>query len=316
MINRRIFFKHAGTFALGTILLPACTSPTDQSRNTADTTALPDAETATGKSISAIGLQLYSVKDVLEQDFRGTLQKLADMGYKEVESYPGSQGHYYGMEAKEFSTMLSDMGLNLVSSHVGSGARDNSADSWRKASLISQFEPLVEKAAETGQRYLTCSSLDESLRKTKDDLKYAVDLFNKSGEICKKAGLQFAYHNHAFEFEKVDDVVMYDYMLENTDPELVKYEMDIFWVVNGGQDPVAYLKKYPNRFPLSHVKDMSKDDKSKNAVIGQGTIDFATILKEAEAAGMKHYLVEQESFIGTSMEAMAENYQYLSSLKI
>ncbi len=119
--------------------------------------------------------------------------------------------------------------------------------------------------------------MDESLRKTPDDLKQTADLFNKTGETCKKAGLQFAYHNHDFEFKKVGDTMTYDYMLQNTNPNLVKWEMDIYWVVAGGQDPAAYFKEYPNRFPLGHVKDMDKQDKTKNTEVGTGSINYITI---------------------------------------
>ncbi len=316
MVNRRIFFKHAGTFALGTLLMPACNTQENKTQTGGDDTTSTANTASPGQSLGPIGMQLYSVKDVIEYDLKGTLQQLADIGYKEVESYPGQKGHYFGMEPKEFSTMLSDMGLTLVSSHFGSGTRNGKAASWRQATMLTRFEELVQKAAETGQPYLTCSSLNESLRKTPDDLKRTAELFNKTGETCKQAGLQFAYHNHAFEFEKVGDTLMYDYMLENTDPELVQWELDMYWVVAGGQDLATYLKKYPNRFPLGHVKDMDKQDKTKNAVVGQGSIDYASLLKVAQENGMKHFLVEHETFTQPSIETMRENYEYLAGLKV
>ena len=315
MVNRRIFFKHAGVYAAGTLLLPSCTSQ-DKAQTSENDTAATQATPTDKQPLGPIGMQLYSVKDVIEGDLKGTLQQLADFGYQEIEAYPGQKGHYFGMEPKEFATMLSDMGLTLVSSHFGSGTRDESAESWQQATLLSRFDELVEKAAETGQPYLTCSSLQESLRQTPDDLKQMAEVFNQAGETCKKAGLQFAYHNHAFEFEPIGDTMMYDFMLENTDPELVQWEMDMYWVVAGGQDPIAYLKKYPNRFPLGHVKDMDKQDKTKNAIIGQGSIDYVNVLDVAQAAGMKHFLVEQETFTGTSLDAMQEDYQYLSEIKV
>jgi sugar phosphate isomerase/epimerase len=325
MKNRRSFLKHAGALALGTLIFPACnTQNTSKEAGTeneaaggsaSDSANAETAKTATG-NLGAIGLQLYSVKDVLEKDLKGTLQQLADIGYKEAESYPGTKGHYYGMEAKAFGDMLRDMGITLVSSHVGSGNKDSKPGAWQQATLMQNFSELTAKAAETGQKYITCSSLDGSLRKTTDDLKRVAELFNKSGETAKKAGLQFAYHNHAFEFEKVGNVMVYDYLLQNTDPELVKYEMDLFWVVNGGQDPLAYFKKYPNRFPLCHVKDMSKEDKTKNTEVGSGTINYKQILKAAKDAGMKHYLVEQESFTRPSIESMRINYNYLANLTV
>lgn len=317
MTNRRDFLKYAGAFSLGGLVLPACST-----RDTNGQAGEGKAEAANGQATNAtgnlgpIGLQLYSVKDVIEEDLRGTLQRLADIGYKEVESYPGKQGHYFGMEAKEFASMLQGMGLELVSSHFGSGTPNGSANSWRQATMLHGFEELASKAAETGQQYLTCSSLSKELRQTPDDLKRTADLFNRTGEICRNAGMQFAYHNHAFEFERVGDVMVYDYLLENTDPDLVKYEMDLFWVVAGGQEPKAYLSKYPNRFPLGHVKDMSKEDRTKNTEIGTGSIDYTSILRAAEDAGMKHYFVEQESFTRPSIESMRMNYNYLSSLNV
>lgn len=318
MNNRRTFLKYAGAFSLGSLLLPACTTQdtTSQTGEEAQDTATGQAAQGTG-NLGPIGLQLYSVRDVIEQDLRGTLQRLAEIGYKEVESYPGQQGHYFGMEAKEFSSMLQGMGLELVSSHFGSGNPSGQADTWRQATMLHGFEELAGKAAETGQGYLTCSSLHQDLRRTLDDLKRTADLFNRTGEICRNHGLQFAYHNHAFEFERVGDVVMYDFLLENTDANLVKYEMDMFWVVAGGQDPIAYFNKYPNRFPLGHVKDRNSEDPTKNAVVGAGTIDYPSILNAAEKAGMDHFFVEHENnYTENSVETMRQNYNYLSSLTV
>ncbi|GLU55275.1 sugar phosphate isomerase/epimerase family protein [Dyadobacter frigoris] len=302
MINRRKFFQNTGALALSALALPSISKGGN----------FLISEREEVKKIKAVGLQLYSLKDVLEKDLKGTLQQIANVGYKEIESYPGSKGHYYGMEPKEFSSMLNGMGLKLVSSHFGSGKNDGKAESWHQATMLTRFDELVDKAAETGQPYLTCSSLDKSLRTTPEDLKRTAELFNKVGEKCKKAGLQFAYHNHAFEFEKIGDSLMYDFMLENTDAKLVQWEMDIFWLVAGQHDPVAYFKKYPNRFPLCHVKDMDKLDKKKNTEIGNGSIDYVNILKEGKKAGMKHFIVEQESFTRPSIESMEMNYKSLS----
>lgn len=314
MFNRRIFFKHAGAFALGTLFLPACNVGSERQKESSGA-AESDSEKA-GQALGAIGIQIYSVKDILEQDLRGVLQQLADMGYKEIESYPGSQGHYYGMEPKAFAEMLSELGLTLVSSHFGSGSSTHNAESWHQATMLSRFDELVENAAKTGQKYLTCSWMDQSLRNTPEDLAKTAELFNQVGEKCKQAGMTFAYHNHSFEFDKVGDHVLYDFILENTDPELVKYEMDIYWLVAAGKDPLAYFEKYPNRFPLGHVKDMDKQDSQKNSVIGKGAIDYPTILKAARESGMKHFLVEQETFVQPSIEAMKENIDYLSALRI
>nr|WKN35252.1 sugar phosphate isomerase/epimerase [Tunicatimonas sp. TK19036] len=314
-LNRRIFFKHAGAFALGSLILPACSSPQSKEQ-TADSTQASSTSSSNG-NVSPIGIQLYSVRDIIENDLQGTLQQLANMGYKEIEAYPGQQGgQYFGMEPEAFSSMLKDMGMTLVSSHVSSGSPNGSADSWRQATLLSKFDELLEQAAKTGQTYLTCSWMDESLRKTPDDLKSTADLFNQVGEKCKDAGLTFAYHNHWFEYEKVGDTMIYDFMLDNTDPELVQWELDMFWVVAGGQDPVAYLQKYPNRFPLGHVKDMDKQNHERNIELGKGAIDYSNILKVAKENGMKHFLIEQETYSNSSIESVKEDYQYLSELTV
>lgn len=310
MNDRRTFFKQAGTYTLGTLLLSSCSIENKAATESASDEPSPQA-------LGPIGIQLWSVKDVIEDNLKGTLQKVAALGYQEIESYPGQKGHYYGMEPTAFSTMLSDMGLTLVSSHFGSGTLDGQATtSWREATMLHGLDKLVEKAAQSGQQYLTCSWMDESLRQTLDDLKRTADLFNQTGETCKKAGLQFAYHNHAFEFEQMGEGTIYDFLLQNTDPNLVQYEMDMYWVVAGGQDPVAYLKKYPRRFPLGHVKDMDKQDQTKNVVIGQGSIDYVKILKVAKESGMEHFIVEQETFTQPSIDAMKEDYEYLSQVKV
>jgi len=322
MANRRNFLKHAGAFALGTLLLPACNTArvTNQAggdtSGSTNTVGVGSTGTAATGNLGTLGLQLYSVKDIIEQDVPGTLRKLAAMGYKEIESYPGSKGHYFGYEPKDFKKMTNDLGLNLVSSHFGSGSRSGQAGSWRQATMLQNFEELTQKAAETGQQYITCSWMDESLRKTPDDIKRTADLFNQTGETAKKAGLQFAYHNHDFEFKQVGDTMIYDYMLDNTDADLVKYELDLFWVVAAGRSPLAYFRKYPNRFPLGHVKDMDKQNPKNNTEIGTGSINYQEIVKAAKAAGMKHYLVEQETFTRPSIESMQLNYTNLSKLSV
>ncbi|WP_034256988.1 sugar phosphate isomerase/epimerase family protein [Adhaeribacter aquaticus] len=318
MSNRRNFLKSATALALGSLILPACNSgqKQEQAAGTETGTGVAADSTSTASAtgnLGAIGIQLYSVKDVIEQDLPGTLKQLANYGYKEIEAYPGQKGHYFGQEPKEFKKMLNDLGLELVSSHFGSGSKTAKAADWRQGTMLSNFQELVDKAAETGQKYLTCSWLDESLRK---DLNAVADLFNKSGEIINKAGMKFAYHNHSFEFEKVGGQVLYDALLQKTDPKLVNYEMDIYWLAETGNDPIAYLNKYKNRFPLVHVKDMDKQDKSKNTEIGTGSIDYKSILRAAKDNGTEHLFVEQESFTRPSLESMKMNYDYLASLSI
>jgi sugar phosphate isomerase/epimerase len=302
-MNRRNFFKNTGALALGALAMPEIIK--------ANGTNLLSA-----KEIKTVGIQLYSIKDLLEKDLHGTLDKIAKMGYKEVESFSNGKGHYFGMMPNEFSGMLKDKGLNLLGSHFISGTTEQKAESWRQATLVSRFDELVEKAATTGQKHLTCAYLFPSLRTTPDDLKKTAELFNQAGEICHKAGLQFSFHNHAYEFEKVGDSLIFDYLLDNTDPKLVQWEMDVYWVVAAKADPIAYFKKYTNRFTLGHIKDMSKVDTKKNVVIGDGSIDYVSLLKEAKKAGMKHFIVEQDNFSGDVMESMESNCKRLAAYNV
>ncbi|MDQ3392515.1 MAG: sugar phosphate isomerase/epimerase [Bacteroidota bacterium] len=309
MINRRKFLQNTGALALGSFILPmACAQRSGESGETSN---------RIGKgNLGPIGLQLYSIRDVLEQDINGNLQKLGGMGYKEVESYPGAKGHYYGLSPEEFSKMVKGAGMELISSHVGSGNPNAESVDWRQANLSQGFQAFADQAAKTGQQFLTCSFLSDSYRQNEDDLKKAVDLFDKSGQICKNAGMQFAYHNHDFEFEKIGDVVILDYLIENTDPTLVKFELDMYWVERAGQSIQDYLRKYPNRFSLGHVKDMSKEDGSKNAVIGEGSINYKEVLAVAKENGMKHFFVEQETYTMSSMDSMKKSIEYLADLKV
>ena len=259
---------------------------------------------------------MYSVKELMEKNVPDTLKQLAAIGYKEVESYPGSKGHYFGYKPQEFSKMLSDLGMKLVSSHVSSGAQNATQTPAAQATFTSNLDGVIELASQTGQTYLTCSWLDESYRKTADDVKSVGDLFNQVGEACKKANLQFAYHNHDFEFKKIGDVVPYDSWLKTTDPDLVKFELDLYWVVEGGLDPIAYFNQYPNRFPLCHVKDKHKTKPHATAEVGMGTIDYSKILKVAKAKGMQHFIVEQEHFDRPAMESMKIGYGNLTKIAV
>jgi len=316
ILNRRKFVRNASALAMGSYILPACVSKesTGDQESGVDSTATREPVASTGL-VSALGLQLYSVRDVIEEDVQDVCQQLADMGYQKVESYPGKKGHYFGYEAKEFSDMLSGMGMVLVSTHIGYGKPNAKATSWREAAITSNFEAFVEESAKTGLEYVTCSSLYDNLPKTKADLDQVALTFNKAGEICQQAGMKFAFHNHDVEFKPLEDVIMIDYLMENTDPDMVEWELDMFWVEAAGQDTIAYLEKYPNRFKLCHIKDMDKENPKHNAVIGKGSMDYDKILKVAAANGMKHYLIEQESYKQTSLEAMRENYAYVSSIK-
>ena len=246
------------------------------------------------------GLQLYTLRDVLPGDPRGVLKQVADFGYDQIESYEGAQGIFWGMGNTGFKSYLEELGMTALSSHVGNF---NEFESFRKK---------ADEAAAIGMKYLICPY---AKRETLDQYRALADDFNKAGEIAKAAGIRFAYHNHAYSFEKVDGQYPQDIFMERTSPELVDFEMDIYWVVYADEDPVAWLKKYEGRFTLSHVKDLRRDGETQSTTLGRGVIDWGPLLSTARGLGMKYFIVEQEQYAGTSpLEATKDNAQFLAKL--
>jgi sugar phosphate isomerase/epimerase len=243
------------------------------------------------------GLQLYSLRDDLPKDPKGVLKQVASFGYTQVEGYEGPKGLFWGMTNKEFKSYLDGLGLQYVSSHCA---------------YTKDLEKKADEAAEIGMKYLMCPYL--GAQKNLDAYKKFAEGFNKAGEICKQRGLRFAYHNHDYSFKKVAGEYPQDVMMQNTDKALVDYELDMYWVVAAGQDPVEWFKKYPGRFVLGHVKDRKGD---KTATLGTGTINYPAILKEAGKAGMKYLIVEQEHYEGTTPIAAAKaDADYMKNLKV
>jgi sugar phosphate isomerase/epimerase len=279
----------------------------------------------------SIGLQLYTLGDLMTKDAKGTLQKLAAIGYKELESAGSQKGNFYGFKPKEFASMVKDLGMTWRSAHVGGApfnmeqvmkmakTADDSArikkfmDSYKNApkplNLKENYQELADDAAEGGLSYLVCSSIPVS---TLDEIKTAVDVFSKTGEACKKAGVQFAYHNHTTEFDTVEGHRPFDYILSNTDKDLVKMELDLAWATKAGQDPVELFKSHPGRFPLWHVKDLDPTTKQPTEV-GKGTIDFKRIFDHAGNSGMKYFFVEQDG-APQPIENVTASYNYLKKM--
>ena len=247
------------------------------------------------KKIGRIGLQLYTVRDQMKSDFFGTLAKVARIGYKEVE-FAG----YFGNDARAVRAALKQNGLTSPSSHIGFPVL---GPAWDKT---------IEDAQTLGQKYLICPWIDEKLR-TLDGYKQTAELFNKAGEQTKKAGIQFGFHNHDYEFTPVDGQVPLDLLITQTDPKLVAFEMDVFWIRHGGQDPIAFFKKYPGRFPLLHIKDM---DASRNMVdVGKGTIPWKTVIEKGKAQGVKHIFVEHDQ-PADPLASIRNSYRYLATLNV
>lgn len=252
-------------------------------------------ETADAKKLGAIGLQLYTVRDQMKKDFFGTLAKVARIGYNDVE-FAG----YFGYDAKAVRAALKQNGLVSTSSHIGF------------PELGKSWDTIIEDAQTIGQKYLICPWIDEKKR-TISGYKEVAELFNKAGEQAKKAGLQFGYHNHDFEFPPIDGQVPYDLLIKETDPRLVKMEMDVFWITNAGKDPVSYFRRYPGRFSLLHIKD--RDAAGKMVDVGKGVIPWKSILARRQLAGVKHIYVEHDD-PADPFASIRASYQYLKRLDV
>jgi sugar phosphate isomerase/epimerase len=320
MQNRRNFLRASGALMLGGLLLPGCNtqeSKTSTATAAADSTATTNAsQNTTAAAMPAAGLQLYTVRDLLDKDLKGTLQKIADIGYKNMESAAGAKGHYYGLKPKEFASMLDGMGMKIRSNHVliGGQTKEEAPLPPSVQTLNNNMQQLVDMAAEAGQSYLVCAFLFPSERKTIDQYKKYAALFNKTGEACKKAGLSFAYHNHDFEFQKIDNQVPYDILLNETDKELVKMELDLYWAEKSGNDPISLFEKHSGRFPLWHVKDMDKTEKKFFTEVGNGSIDFKRIFAAAQSSGMEYYFVEQDVTPGNPIDSITTSYTNLNKV--
>ncbi len=248
------------------------------------------------------GIQLWTVKDALAKDPLAVLKYLSQCGYKKIESFEGEKGIFWGMKNTEFKKHMDELGMNLVSAHC-----DNTKNFDRKAA----------EAAEIGMKYLICPY--KGPQKSLDNFKQFADEFNECGKIAKKHGIRFAYHNHDYSFKAMDGVVPQDLMIQNTDKDTVDFEMDMYWTVAAGEDPIAYMDKFPNRFKLVHVKDLVKTNTAEgheSCIIGKGTIDYKTLLPQVSKRGVKHMIVEQEAYTGTTeLDAAKADAAYLKTLK-
>jgi sugar phosphate isomerase/epimerase len=254
-----------------------------------------------------IGLQLYTIREAMEKDPKAALAKVASLGYTSVEgaTYTGSQ-LFYGMAPAEYAKLLKANGLIAPSSHYMLGesmdAKGTITNGWQKA---------VDDAAAVGTKYMVCAYLLDPERGTLDHYKATADKFNKAAEICKSAGIQFCYHNHDFEFEAQGGKYPFDVLLENTDKNLVKFELDLYWASRAKQDPIALFNKYPGRFPLWHVKDMDKTAAQGITEVGNGSIDFKKIFAQSKKAGLDYFFVEQDITPGDPFDSISKSISYL-----
>jgi len=276
-MERREFLGTASAIALGAVLPPAC-------------------RTARGAKIEKIGIQLYTVRDQMKADFEGTLAHIAEIGYKEVE-FAG----YFDHTPADVRAILDRHGLAAPSTHIGLGELDD----WKKA---------LDTAKAIGHEYVVVPWVPQEKRLTLDGWKNVASVFNRAAQMTKDAGMQFAYHNHDFEFPKMDGQVPYDVLLQSTDAKLVQLEIDLYWITKGGQDPLTYFARWPGRIPLVHVKDGGAAPEYKMADVGQGKIDWKRIFAKRDQAGIKHFFVEHDQ-PPQPFDDIATSYNYLKGLE-
>ena len=288
MNKRREFLTQFGLLAGGMCILPSFTS------------VLNDYEKR------KFGIQLYSLRDELPKGVENVIQKIANAGYSYVEGYGYSEKDgFWGLKPKTFKEMLSRYNLTCPSSHYDFGKYEQSGD----LNIIKNY---IEVAKEIGNEYIVIPYINPEIYKDEDKIKSWLVKLNKAAELIKSEGLKLAYHNHQIEFYKMPNgKTGFEMLLEGTKPELVDFEMDIYWVINAQYDPVQLFKRYPNRFSLWHVKDMDKSNSSKNTEIGNGSIDFKTIFKSKKLAGMKYAFMEQENFDIDAFESIIKSSKYL-----
>lgn len=256
------------------------------------------------------GLALYTVRNDMGKDAKATLQAVADAGYINIEAAGYKDGKYYNMSPEDFKKLLNQLGLNPVSTHQSAVTLDN-ADVMFADAKAAGFKYFVVPVPPMGLFKYYAETQTMGMTGGAANL---AKILSTLGEGCKKAGLELLYHNHDFEYKKDEEgIIPIEYLLENTDPEYVNFQMDLFWVTKAGADPVAYFKKYPGRFKIWHVKDM--DDQGRFAPVGNGTIDFSRILANKKLSGMKYYMVEQDrTFNMKPLEAIKVSHKGLKEI--
>ena len=295
-VSRRTFLFELAAMGVGTSVLASCAG----SGSSAGVSTAARASTGAGANANMIGIQMYTVRDQLQADFEGTVTKIAQIGYRNLE-FAG----YYNRTPEQVRALLDKVGAVSRSSHIG-------------APLLRQDAAGQIKAAKTiGQEYITLPSYNFG----KEGLagwRKGVAEFNQWGAMCRDAGLKLAYHNHAAEFAPLEGTTGYDVLVKETDPKLVDFELDLYWAKFADQDPLALFAKYPGRFAMWHVKDMMVTGTQKGMTpVGKGTIDFKSIFAHARQSGMKYFFVEHDTaaqYPGGSLASAQASYEYLHQL--
>lgn len=286
MSNRRTFIQQAGLLSAGLLINPSVFM-------------------MKGK---VVGLQLYSLRDYIGKDVEGVIAKVAAAGYKDVETYGfDKKNQFFGLSPKDFLSILKTNGLTSTSGHYN-------PNDFLYGKGTDELKYMIDGASAINQQHFVIPYLNEDIRKNADDYKAIAKKLNEVGELCKKSNLKLAYHNHDFEFKEFDGVKGFDILLNETDKDLVDFEIDLYWAVRSGNDPLELFARHPARFKLWHVKDMDKASKNLNTEIGSGSINYRKIFAKAEQAGAQHYFVEQENFAIDPFESITKSSKYVQNI--
>jgi sugar phosphate isomerase/epimerase len=292
---RRKFLQIGTVLGLGASIMPLqfCASPKKEGA---------EADTISGAKLENFGIQIYSVKENMASDPVATFRALAGFGYKQLEGFDGGKGILWGLEPSAFKSLMNEIGSTMVASHCN---------------VFENLEAQAQMAAEVGMKYLICPWIGP--QKSLDDFRKKAAEFNQIGEKLNSFGLKFAYHNHDYTFITQEGQIPQDILMNETDPALVDFELDIYWAHVANADPSEYLAKHPGRFRLCHVKDAESgtgDPHQRGVLLGQGEIPYSRLIRQSMDLGMEYYIVEQERFsTGSPMEAAEHNARYLAELE-
>lgn len=284
MTNRRDFLRTSSLLVAGGLL----------------SSQMLQASVLQAKGKKAIGLQLYSLREAMKTDVMGTLKSVADMGFTTLETANYADGKIHGMAPSEFKKMVKGLGMKMTSAHLGGPNYSKE----KHAEAIDWWKKALEDHQKAGVKFLVKPSMP--IPKTLDELKMWCDFYNAVGEVTSASKVQFGFHNHAREFEKIEGEIMYDYMLQNTDPKKVFFEMDVYWVMRGGYNAVDYMNRYPDRFPVLHIKDEKEIGES-------GQLDFKSIYETAYKNGLKDSFVEVERYNFEPIVSVQKSYDFLKA---
>jgi sugar phosphate isomerase/epimerase len=301
---KRREFVNSTVLATGSLFLLKC-----KAENAAKAAA--EIGGKTGQTLGKIGIQLWSVRNAMEENPIETLKTLAAIGFTDIECTGYNEGKMYNMLPSEFKKVLEDLGLTMQSCHVKTGNENPK----QIRTMTNDWEGFCNDNAEVGAKSVVCGYFFEGERKTIDDYKKHADLFNKCGEVATKYGLTFAHHNHDFEFFELDGQVPYDLLLSQTDPNFVNFELDHYWTTKAGVSSLDYINKHPGRFPIWHIKDMDDTKEQFFTEVGSGIIDYVAIFNAQKKSGLKYFYVEQDEFKNYKpLESVKVSYDYLKKM--